>query len=614
MVEYIGDLAHRDDGTLASSVADILGGQIQMEGAYAAVDGWLVRDALHPCPSSKQVLIPAYGCPTDDWLTDEAYQPTQSDGSMVGPRDGIYLPTSSYDQWAPNPAPFGPEGLGVEPRRATYLMWLVASPSCGPNADCFVGPADLHWRIVGRFDPIPNPDTPPTTPPDASSPPLAAGTYPGGIPRSIGGEPVLIGLDEQQRLADATDATRFLVGGWFDSHVMNICSGGIGPSDPNPLGARGCPRYQVNGVAGRLYVPTALAMPEVDQPIVMRVHTHDPGAETCWDVPACRQRLVVDEVVWSGDASTSAGPFGPNAAISQVMSIAFADQRRQPDNSITYVDEDIFTLPIACPAPWPTLLFGIHGEPRLGLLAVFADTAARETFERAMDPATGISCLADGFERHGQPRWISRDNTLVLVFGDDATAAAIEKNLALPVGDEGKKRIPLPAAGLDLSLETLTDYLAARAAGETGHAAGERLVLRQPDDESFDVYAGWQMDSLRRTAANALEGTVTLLSDNASEADVGADLWRLRPKDSRLWVYRVDYPNATDPTLASETFVVVQDPNSTFHDWQIARIAGDPFPIVNRPPVVVPPQIGSPVPGSDSSGDTPCLPAGQECG
>jgi hypothetical protein len=176
VVEFVGDLAHRDDGTLAVSVADILGGQIQMEGAYAAVDGWLVRDAFHPCASTKQVFIPRYGCPTDDWLTGSAYEPTQPNGSMIGPRDGIYLPTGSYDQWAPDPAPFGPEGLGVEPRRATYLLWLVASSSCGPNADCVDGPAQLQWRIVGRFDPIPNLDTPPSpgpTPTSVDIPPRA---------------------------------------------------------------------------------------------------------------------------------------------------------------------------------------------------------------------------------------------------------------------------------------------------------------------------------------------------------------------------------------------------------------------------------------------------------
>jgi len=115
-----------------------------------------------------------------------------------------------------------------------------------------------------------------------------------------------------------------------------------------------------------------------------------------------------------------------------------------------------------------------------------------------------------------------------------------------------------------------------------------------------------------------MDGTVTLLSDNPTEAEVGADLWRLRPKDSRLWLYRVDYPNATDLDLASETFVVVQDPNSTFHDWQIVRIAGAPYPrIANPPPVGPPPGVMpdvAPIPGSDSSGDTPCLPAGQECG
>jgi hypothetical protein len=157
--DYLGDLQLPNDGVLAWSVSGILGGTASKEGAYAAVDGWLVRDSLHPCASTSRPSGVSYGCPTDDWLTPSAYQPTQPDGSMLGPREAIYLASGSYDRWAPDPAPFGIGG--AEPRRATYLMWLVMD-GCGPNADCAQGPDDLHWRIVGRFDPIPYVATVPT--------------------------------------------------------------------------------------------------------------------------------------------------------------------------------------------------------------------------------------------------------------------------------------------------------------------------------------------------------------------------------------------------------------------------------------------------------------------
>ena len=611
LVEFVGDLVNRDDGTFVLSVADIVSGAVPMEGAFAAVDGWLVRGPLHPCASDPHPPAgPTYGCPDDDWLTESEFQPLRPDGSSVGPANGLDLPSGSYSEWASDPATFGPDGLGVEPRRATYLVWR-APGGCGPNADCLMV---VRWRIVGRFDPIMNLDTPPT--PGPSQPPAVGGSYPGGIPQSIDGEPVLIGLDGQLRVAQATDATPFLVAGWYAGHGGNPCSGGIGPRDPNPLGYRGCPRFDVEGLPGRPYYPKAITLPAVDGPIVLRVHTHDPGAETCWFVEACRQILVVDALVWSGDVSTFAAPFGPRAAIGQLLSVAFADQRPQADKSIYYVDEDIFTLPVTCRPPWPTLLFAIHGEPRLGLLAVFPDSAARTAFQSSIEPAAGAACLADPFPRHGDAHWVARDNMLVLVFGDEATAAAIQKNLDLPVGDERKKRLPLPEASLDLSLETMTDYLAARAAGETDHAAGERLALPQVD-EQIDRYGEWTADTLRRAAANALQGPVTLVTDRPSESDVGADIWRQRPKGSRLWLYRVAYPDATDPALSSETFVVIQDPASTFHDWMILRIAGAEYPTVTvPPPATLPPDVTRYTlpPGADGSGDTPCLPAGQECG
>jgi hypothetical protein len=180
VVEYVGDLVHRDNGTLALSVADILGGQVQIEGAYAAVDGWLVRTPLHPCPT--RMPLPSgvtfggslrLGCPDDDYVTDIAFQPLQPDGSSLGPRNGIYLPAGSYDQFAPDPAPFGRDNVGVEPRRATYLLRLAAS-GCGPTADCSI-PEKLQWLLVGRLDPIPGLASGPAT---SSTPSAAADTLP----------------------------------------------------------------------------------------------------------------------------------------------------------------------------------------------------------------------------------------------------------------------------------------------------------------------------------------------------------------------------------------------------------------------------------------------------
>jgi hypothetical protein len=149
IVYFVGVLATPPTGGPSWFVQDLLEGAAHVEGSYAAVDGWLVRDPPHPCPSSSR--HPAYGCPTDDWLSESAFQPLQPDGSSVGPSAAIALSSGSYDGWAPDPAPFGPGNAGVEPRHGIFLMWLV-SDGCGPNADCAAPPP--RWRIVGRFDPI----------------------------------------------------------------------------------------------------------------------------------------------------------------------------------------------------------------------------------------------------------------------------------------------------------------------------------------------------------------------------------------------------------------------------------------------------------------------------
>jgi hypothetical protein len=130
------------------------------------VDGWLVRDPLHPCASDPRNPVVAYGCPSDDWLSEEEFQPLQADGSSIGPRASILLSSGSYDRWAPNPAPAGLGDRGVEPRHAIYLLWLV-SDGCGPNADCATPPP--RWRIVGRFDPLP--DLLQSSPSPSSQPP-----------------------------------------------------------------------------------------------------------------------------------------------------------------------------------------------------------------------------------------------------------------------------------------------------------------------------------------------------------------------------------------------------------------------------------------------------------
>jgi hypothetical protein len=339
------------------------------------------------------------------------------------------------------------------------------------------------------------------SPTRGASPIADTGYYPGGIPRLIDGEPVLVGLDTQRRLAEATDDTSFLAGG-FASKGPTICLGGIGPRDPNPL-AEGCPRYSITGVPGRLHVPTG-RMEVGDTPLVVRVHSHDADAETCWpeQVDWCRSKVVLDQVVWQGDDATVARPLGPREAIARVLNIAFADRRQVADNTTYYVDEPRFIIPISCAAPWPTLVYAARGDPRLGLLAVFRDEASRSTFQASVEPMAGTSCAGSAIARADPPRWIGLDNILVLAYADDPTANEIAAQLAWVEGAQ-RNTIALPDVSIDRSRETLLDYLDSRAAGPNldGDTPGLTFGPTPNDADgnpAIDVDAGWSADVLRR--------------------------------------------------------------------------------------------------------------------
>lgn len=610
VVDVLGRLVTNRVDSFTNSVRQLVAESPGRGGSYAAVDGWLVRTALQPCPSivvpSAASEAPVYGCPADEYLTDEAFQPTRPGGGSVGPESGIYLPVGSYQLWAPDPMAI-PDG-GVAPRRAVYLLQkqqVSGCPAVGEGCALQVS----RWGVIaGRFDPIPgNPATASPAPPDPrpSGPPVAAGSWPGGIPRSIDGQPVLVGLAAQQRISDAVDDTSFLVGGpWFDG--PQVCLGGIAVNpDPNPLAVRGCPRYRVEGLPPMLF-PATLIVPEERGPIAFRVHTRDPRAATCRDVEACRRVVVVETVAWAGDDATRTAPFDVGRAMGELQTIIFANNRKTGPNEFTFVDEDVFTIPIACPAPWPVLTYAIHGDPRLGRMAVFRSTVDRELFQASNEAASAGACLEDEIARYGPARWIGRANMLLLAFADDADAKRIDDSLGRTPGSDGWKPVPLPGPDVDMGREVIAEYLAARIAGLADHAVGERLQLDQ-SDQRIDVYAGWHADTFRRLAANALDGSITLVSDQPSEADVGTSLWRTRPAGSDLFIYRVDYPGATDPALASETFVVIHDPVSSFADWMFVRVGGAPYPEVLAPPPAPEPST-SPDPATDGSGDIPCGP------
>ena len=175
-------LTDQPDGW-TSSVRSLRDADPQGAESYAAVDGWLVRTPglrcaapPHPTPTATDSLV--YGCPEADYLTDEAYQPVQADGTVLGPDVAIELPVGSYKGFAPDPT----VAAGVsQPRHAIYVLQRTAS-RCAQSVDiCLLVRGWLGAMIVDRLEPIPpvGPDASPSPPaPTPGSPAPIADTVP----------------------------------------------------------------------------------------------------------------------------------------------------------------------------------------------------------------------------------------------------------------------------------------------------------------------------------------------------------------------------------------------------------------------------------------------------
>jgi hypothetical protein len=69
----------------------------------------------------------------------------------------VRVQNDAYQKFAPSPSRID---SGMQPEQATFLLRVTAIPACGPNADCFIPPANYHWEIVARIGPWPLPRVP----------------------------------------------------------------------------------------------------------------------------------------------------------------------------------------------------------------------------------------------------------------------------------------------------------------------------------------------------------------------------------------------------------------------------------------------------------------------
>lgn len=132
-------------------------------------------------------------------------------------------------------------------------------------------------------------------------------------------------------------------------------------------------------------------------------HTRDARAKDC-SVEArdiCEAALVVEEIVWRGDDETKASPLGPGAALDRLLALPVAGDRTLPNGDTVVIRADLFAVPHACSDPWPSTVFRIYGDTRVGVLALFSDTATRIAFQESWKPGDGESCLRSGVKRPG---------------------------------------------------------------------------------------------------------------------------------------------------------------------------------------------------------------------
>jgi hypothetical protein len=409
--------------------------------------------------------------------------------------------------------------------------------------------------------------------PSASGAATSTGRTASGIPETLDGQPVLIGLAAAVQADATTDASPFLVGGWFNDASMNTCSGGgaIG-RDPSPLltgcatgiGAASPP---VDGSAvgfGKHVFWDGKQLPNGRAPAIVRVHTHDTRATKCRadSRVVCNAVLVVEKVLWAGDAWTDATPVSVVDAVRTLESITIITEIKTGPQSTLSVQRRLFTTPLdaQCPSPWPHEVFQLRGDPRFGLIAIFPDEQARIDAQAALDPTTP-GCATDGrIERPAPATWAAHGNVLVLVYGDDIrarTEAALDGS-----GDSGRYT-PFPPASLDEAYRVVDDAEAGRA---TGSGDGEWLLDSGKGDGGVNIE-----DLYRRFQANAVDYTI---SDGrlVTKADVSAELWRelqlgAVPGTARLFV--VDHPAATTPALRTETIVAFRLLDPGVDTWSL---------------------------------------------
>ncbi len=189
-----------------------------------------------------------------------------------------------------------------------------------------------------------------TVPPSLSTatPTTADATlrYDDGIPKVWDGQPVIRWDRALAMRATAKDATPVLVGAWLNVPVgVFSCPNDPGPDPSAPdswVRRGGCQFNYVSADAGATPTPqsgvTTFRFYQgnlATGPAIMRIHIHDPRATECGHQRSiCDDMIVVDDVLWTGDAATAPHPLTVADVIAATRAASPASGLRAPASDV----------------------------------------------------------------------------------------------------------------------------------------------------------------------------------------------------------------------------------------------------------------------------------------
>jgi hypothetical protein len=263
------------------------------------------------------------------------------------------------------------------------------------------------------------------------------GRYPDGIPTTFDGQPVIRWDAALARRTTSKDATSFFTGVWLNIYtgIMFCPSEPLDPSQPPTtwLQSGGCQLNYVSAEAGatpttqlgittfRFYEGTLST-----GPAIMRVRIHDPRATQCgYQASTCDKMIVVDDIVWSGDAVTDPHPLSVAQVIAATSKVSPATELQFPARFAFACADNVTDGLRLCPsfqstAPATSSIAGVNVLPSAEALAR-ALPDAQQGVDAALRSTPAMVTGVLGMRR------LVVDNVEVLVWTDYPTASGPDR-------------------------------------------------------------------------------------------------------------------------------------------------------------------------------------------